>query len=146
MRGHLEHLEQFEIERTNDSLGLVEQGLPDLSLMAQVDSSADLQSASPVLPELGTKSWRWLLLALCSAVGGITAFAFVWLTSIPAVTNCQRISPLSPDIERLSCAQEAAKSGKLPELMAGLRLVEEWTPEHPLYHQAEQWMAEWSQS
>ncbi|MGA7936553.1 MAG: hypothetical protein WCA35_23565, partial [Kovacikia sp.] len=43
-------------------------------------------------------------------------------------------------------AQEAAKSGKLPELMAGLRLVEEWTPEHPLYHQAEQWMAEWSQS
>jgi hypothetical protein len=144
MRGQLEH---FEVEETDRSTVLVDQPQSDLALVPQPDSQLALPPVPSALPGgFRAKSWRWLLLAVCSAMGGIVALAFVWLTSIPAATNCQKISPLSPDIERLSCAQEAAKSGNLPELMAGLHLVERWTPEHPLYLQAQEWMAEWSQS
>ncbi|UBF26354.1 hypothetical protein K9N68_33460 [Kovacikia minuta CCNUW1] len=142
MRGHIN---QFEVEATDHCSVLVDQSQSDLALMPQPDSQATLQPVSG-LPGFTAKSWPWMLLAFCSAIGGAGFFAFVWLTSLPAATNCQKISPLSPDIDRLSCAQAAAKSGKLPELMAGLHLVEQWTPEHPLYHQAQQWMTEWSQS
>jgi hypothetical protein len=151
MRRQLEQFEQLEVEEleveeTDTCTVRLDQPHSELALVPQPDSQIALQPVSSLPGGFKAKSWRWLLLAVCSAMGGIVALAFVWLTSIPAATNCQKISPLSPDIERLSCAQEAAKSGNLPELMAGLHLVEQWTPEHPLYLQAQDWMAEWSQS
>jgi hypothetical protein len=93
-------------------------------------------------------AWRWLLtgLVLCCAVGGLASLAFVWLTSLPPRTNCDEISPISPDIDRLYCAQVAAESGELDDLMAGLRLVEAWSPDNPLYNESRRWMNEWSES
>lgn len=82
----------------------------------------------------------------CCTLGGVTALAFLWLTSLPPRTNCDEISALSPDIDRLSCAQEAARSEEVADLMTGLKLVESWTPEHPLHNEAQRWMEEWSKS
>ncbi|MBW4578555.1 MAG: hypothetical protein KME42_03155 [Tildeniella nuda ZEHNDER 1965/U140] len=94
------------------------------------------------------KSWSWLKieLAIFLILGSIAGASCLWLLSLPPVTNCQQISPLTPDIDRLSCAQQAAQSGELPKVLAGLKLVEEWTPEHPLHQEAQRWMADWSQS
>lgn len=93
-------------------------------------------------------TWRWLFtgLVLCCAVGGLATLAFVWLTSLPPRTSCDDISPLSPDIDRLYCAQAAAESGELDDLMAGLKLVEAWSPDNPLYNESQRWMETWSKS
>jgi hypothetical protein len=92
--------------------------------------------------------WRWLFsgLLLCCALGSMAAMAFLWLTSLPPRTNCDEISPLSADIDRLYCAQAAAESGELGDLMDGLKLVEAWSPNNPLHNEAQRWMTEWSES
>jgi hypothetical protein len=47
-------------------------------------------------------------------------------------------------MERLLCAQESATTGDLPKVLAGLELVARWTPDHPLYGEAQRLIAEWS--
>lgn len=100
------------------------------------------------LPAKPQRSWRWLLIgiSICSAIGSMAAAAFLWLMMLPPVPDCEKLSPLAPDRERLYCAQAAAQSGELSELLAGLSLLEQWTPEHPLYNEAQQWLTNWSQS
>lgn len=102
----------------------------------------------PSIAQRKPKSWSWLKieLAIFLMLGSIAGASCLWLLSLPPVTNCQQISALTPDIDRLSCAQQAAQSGELPKVLAGLKLVEEWTPEHPLHREAQRWMADWSQS
>jgi hypothetical protein len=114
----------------------------------QSQSETEAMQPSHPLAQLKSKSLRWLLvgLSICCTLSSIAVLAFLWLTALPPVTNCEKISPLSPDMERLYCAQEAARSDKLPELMTGLKLVEQWPPDHPLYGEAQRWMADWSKS
>lgn len=94
------------------------------------------------------RSWRWLLMGLssCCALGSVAAAALLWMFILPPAANCQSISPLATDMERLSCAQAAARSGDLPELLAGLEMVETWPSDHPLYHEAQRWVEDWSES
>ncbi|MEB3356588.1 MAG: hypothetical protein VKK04_07665 [Synechococcales bacterium] len=105
---------------------------------------------TPALPPTRHKprSWQWLLLMvnLCGAAGAIAVGAFIWLMSIPPTSDCQQLTQLSPDIERLYCAQRAAESGDLPELLAGLELVGTWGEGHPLHNEAQRWLADWSAS
>jgi hypothetical protein len=93
-------------------------------------------------------SWQWLLigLSICCTLGTIATFAFLWLASLPPVIDCRKISRLSPDIERLYCAQVAAQSGEQSDLVESVKMVEHWSPEHALYHEAQRWVAEWSES
>uniref|UniRef100_UPI00187EAF09 hypothetical protein n=1 Tax=Oculatella sp. LEGE 06141 TaxID=1828648 RepID=UPI00187EAF09 len=103
-------------------------------------------SSQPVLPLPEPQSWRWLLLSLavCGAASGMAVGAFLWLIALPPATECQKISTLSPDRDRLYCAQTAADSGELPAVLAGIDLVEQWTPEHALYPEAQQSLTQWS--
>lgn len=103
-----------------------------------------------VLPETlpgSSGSWKWILLVLagCSLTGGLAASALVSLMSLPPVTECQKLTAVSPDMERLYCAQEAARSGELPQLVAGLELAGQWSEAHPLYNEAQRSLEEWSQ-
>jgi uncharacterized protein (UPF0548 family) len=66
------------------------------------------------------------------------------MTILPPPPNCQQVSPLAADAERLYCAQQAATSGKVESLIAGINLVKQWGPEHPLYNSAQTSLAEWS--
>ncbi|HEY9862321.1 MAG TPA: hypothetical protein V6D16_22685 [Candidatus Obscuribacterales bacterium] len=99
------------------------------------------------LPETPRKrGWSWSLLWLsvvliCSGTG---AMALVWMTMLPPPPNCEQISPLAADAERLYCAQQAAESGELKSLVASIDLVKHWSPEHPLYNSAQTSLAEWS--
>ncbi|MGF1497120.1 MAG: hypothetical protein ACFB8W_09905 [Elainellaceae cyanobacterium] len=110
---------------------------------------ADSVLAPPLRPSHPKpRSWQWLLLLvnLCGAAGAIAVGAFLWLMSIPPTSDCQQLTQLSPDIERLYCAQQAAESGDLPELLAGLELVDTWDEGHPLHKEAQRWLADWSES
>jgi hypothetical protein len=78
---------------------------------------------------------------------GITgAAAFLWLLTMPPPPNCQQLSPLAADGERLYCAQQAAKSGKLEQLEASIAMVQAWPKEHPLYSQGQQLVGDWSKA
>lgn len=84
----------------------------------------------------------WLgLLALC---GGMATTAYLWLASIPPLPECRRITPLASDSERLYCAERAARSGKLDAVLAGFDLVKGWSSNHPLRHQINRAMKDWS--
>jgi len=94
-----------------------------------------------------SKSWKWLLVGLnvCALLSGVAAAAFLWLMALPPAPECDKLSPLSPDIDRLSCAELAVQSGELKDLLAGLTLLETWTPDRPLYREAQRLRDDWSE-
>jgi hypothetical protein len=94
------------------------------------------------------RSWSWSLLGLGAILlcGGLGAGALRLLTTLPPLPDCGKMSPIAADSERLYCAQEGVRSGELPQLVAGLQLVEQWSPEHPLYRDAQKLMADWSEA
>ncbi|PSB26677.1 hypothetical protein [Stenomitos frigidus] len=86
----------------------------------------------------------WLcLLAFC---GGTGVAAFLWLTTLPPVANCQKLIPASADTDKLYCAEQAARSGKVEALLAGLALVKNWSADHPLHIRANRAVKEWSKA
>ena len=105
----------------------------------------------PRFPAQVTKGLRFLaaplvwlcLLAFC---GGTGVAAFLWLTTLPPVPNCQTMPSPASDSERLYCAEQASRSGKVEALLAGLALVKNWSPDHPLRHRANRDVTEWSKS
>lgn len=118
-------------------------GLEPLSLEVEVSNPLPGRA-----PKRGIKlgKWVWLLigLSICSVFGGIGGLAFWWLTTPPPTVDCKTISPLSTDMDRLYCAQQAARSGDIPKILAGLELASKWTPDRPLYPEAQRLIAEWS--
>jgi hypothetical protein len=96
----------------------------------------------------GTRFWRWALLwlSIVSISGAAVATGVLLLTQLPPPIDCRRSSALSADGDRLYCAQKAAQSGSLEQLVAALQLVEHWPPQHPLYTEAQRLMAAWSRA
>ena len=96
----------------------------------------------------GRRLWRWSLLwlSVLSLVGSTVASGLLLLTKLPPPIDCEHISPLSPDGDRFQCAQLAAESRKVEDLVAAMRLVESWPQEHSLYPEAQRMMAEWSRA
>ena len=90
--------------------------------------------------------WRWSLLALAllGILGGTGVTAVVWLVTLPPPPDCNHPAKLTLDGERLYCAREAARSGELPKLIAGLDLVKQWDTDHPLQGEAKKLQEEWS--
>jgi hypothetical protein len=107
-----------------------------------------LQPASGVLPVPEPKVWLWVWMGMsvCLAAGGMAIGAFLWLVSLPPATDCEKISTLSTDRDRLYCAQTAASTGEVPDLLASIKLVGQWHPEHSLYPEAQSSLAEWSET
>ncbi|MDX2212082.1 MAG: hypothetical protein SFY66_02220 [Oculatellaceae cyanobacterium bins.114] len=93
-----------------------------------------------------SKAWTWSVLCFSALglVGGLGISAFLWLTNLPPLPDCQKISPLSADMERLYCAREAAQSGQSSQLIAGIKLVQGWSSTHPLYPEAQELLNQWS--
>ncbi len=132
----------FELDQSDSSGNLVEMGQDSSKLTVALEKTNRSRSLWS-----RTKSWRWLLVSVSvfSVVGSISAAALWWLTTPPPSADCQKISSLSTDMEQLYCAQEAARSGELPKLLAGMDTLNHWAPDHPLYREAQRLIAEWSQ-
>lgn len=94
----------------------------------------------------GFSNWWLFWLIVFSLVGGTLSIGLVFLTKLPPPVNCQRISALSVDGDRLYCAQKAAESGKLEQLVAAIRIVGNWPKEHPLYLESQRLLEEWSKT
>lgn len=91
------------------------------------------------------RSWRWTLLCLAvlGVISGMGSAALLWLVSLPPPPDCKASATLL-DIEQLYCAQQAVQSGDLPELIAGLELLQRWTPDDPLYAETQKLAEDWS--
>jgi len=108
------------------------------------------------IPKRRSRRWNavwagsalWLLAFAASA--GLGMQALQWLTRLPSLPDCQRMSFAAVDGDRLHCAREAARqaaqTGDLKPLLAGVELVQRWSPNHPLYAEAQELLAQWSQS
>jgi hypothetical protein len=106
------------------------------------------QGTQRSLQGIGTiaQAWRWQLiwLGIMAAIGGTGVGAFIWLSQVPPAVDCKTISSWSVDAERLFCAQQAAQSGKADQILGAIRLVKDWTIEHPLYAQSQSLLQDWS--
>ncbi|MBF2080098.1 MAG: hypothetical protein IGR76_16670 [Synechococcales cyanobacterium T60_A2020_003] len=116
----------------------------DLDPQTLTPPETDLPGDDFVPTRSPSPQWLLFALGLCAAVSSLAVGAFLWLMSIPPASDCNNISTFSPDRERLYCAQQSAASGDLPELLDGIEMLDEWTPEHPLYYEAQDWLGEWS--
>lgn len=105
-------------------------------------------SAPPDPPDPGKppQSWRWTLICLAAlgVISGMGAAALVWLISLPPAPECKESVRPSLDMELLYCAQQSIQAGGLPELIAGLALLKQWSPDDPLYAETEKLAEEWS--
>jgi soluble cytochrome b562 len=113
------------------------------------DSSPTLEpprSPQPTPPSSEKKPLRMSLIWLAALflLGGMGTASLLWLVTLPPPPNCQQSNSQMLDMERLYCAQEAARSGELSKLVAGLDLLKQWSPEHPLYGEAQRLSQEWS--
>ena len=97
---------------------------------------------------LRSRTWRWMLLwlSIFSIMGVAVTSGVVLLTKLPPPIDCRKISVLSADGDRLYCAQRAAESGTLDQLVAAIRLVQQWPSQHPLYPEAQRQMTAWSKA
>ncbi len=131
----------FELNPSDHSSQPEELGNESSQLTASLDKSRSRSLWSKA------KSWRWLwvtvsVFGMVSSIGG----AALWLlTTPPPSADCQKTSSLSTDMEQLYCAQESARSGELPKVLAGIDTLNRWAPDHPLYREAQRLIAEWSQ-
>jgi hypothetical protein len=94
------------------------------------------------------KPWEWSLIGLVAVAGtfgGIGTAAVLWLSSLPEMPRCEDVTLRSLDVQRLFCAQEAAHSGKLVDLVAGINLLQDWESDHPLKQEAQRLISNWSE-
>lgn len=83
------------------------------------------------------------VIAFC---GGTGYSAFCWLAAPSGNTGCDRLWLFSPDADKLFCAEQAARSKKADQLLAGLRLVDGWPSDHPLHREVAKLQREWTQA
>jgi len=135
-----------------DSNAVDSAGVSPESSLIEADSSSSSVPLSDDLSQL--KSQRliarnvlkhpWLVALLVS--GGTGIGALLWLTILPPLPNCQRLSPLATDSERLYCADQAVRQGDIKQLVIALKTVSQWPQDHPLAPQASHLRNEWSQA
>jgi hypothetical protein len=136
-------------ESLSEPVGVVSAG-SFLGGQTSPDVEPDLEpKRSPPPPQpspQANKPWRWSLvwLGILGAFGGLGTAALIWLTALPPLPNCQQVSQLTVDGERLYCAQQAAQTGELPKIVASLELLKQWDQDHPLHAEASRLIDDWS--
>ncbi len=110
------------------------------------DEALVLPDVMPPATGGGSQSWRLLLISLlsCVAAGGAAVGAFLWLVNLPPTANCENAATVTTDRAQLFCAQTAAESRELPDVLAALDLAGRWTEGHPLYYEVQPLVEQWS--
>ncbi len=116
----------------------------------QVPTSRDLFSEITVpisklnLPKVTVDPWSAFWAILATMVGGTGFTSYLLMIAVPPTPNCQGISPISTDSERLYCAQIGAETREIPKLRAAVALVQSWDDRHPLYGEGQRLLKAWS--
>ncbi len=95
-------------------------------------------------PFIKRQRWTFILTGIIAVTLGTGSAAVWWLSKVPPVADCGKISSWSPDSQRLYCSQLAAQSGNPDDILKSIDLVKDWDKLHPLYGQASQSLAAWS--
>ncbi|MGG6242307.1 hypothetical protein ACQ4N7_27145 [Nodosilinea sp. AN01ver1] len=118
----------------------------DFSLV--IDGSEPALALPQVMPPApkSNQSWRLLLISLlsCGAASAAALGAFLWLINLPPTANCENTATVTTDRAQLFCAQTAASSGELTDVLVALDLVGGWTAEHPLHYEVQPLIEQWS--
>ncbi len=93
---------------------------------------------------ISQRRWTFILTGIIALTVGTGSAAVWWLSRVPPVADCDKISPWSLDNQQLYCSQIASQSGNVDEILKGIKLVKGWDKLHPLYGQASQSLAVWS--
>lgn len=123
--------------------------IPTPKQQLQVNQPHDsLPKPKKRFPGRRRKALRWSLLwlSVLSILGLSLTAGVLFLTKLPPPVNCRNIPLLASDSERLYCAQRAAESGKLESLVAAIKVVQNWTSDHPLYPEAQRHLKVWSEA
>ena len=99
-----------------------------------------------IAPIVKRRWWTFLSGGIIALALGTAGGAIWWLTKAPPAPQCDKIVAWSADSERLSCAQIAADSGTLGDILKGIALVEDWKLGHPLHNQAQGLLKRWTES
>ncbi len=108
-------------------------------------ADAPIPVPQPIKPRYKLGSWSLLWLIVLMSVGGTGVVGLLLLTTLPPLPDCQHVSPLVTDGDRLYCAQQSAHSGKIDQLVAAIQIVQDWPLNHPLHLEAQRMLGEWSQ-
>lgn len=68
------------------------------------------------------------------------------MTRNPPLPKCSQISSVSPDRERLLCAQMNVQSGSAQALIDAIAMVESWQVSNPEYDEANRLMNQWARA
>lgn len=86
--------------------------------------------------------WVGVLSSLAIASLG----SLIWLTRLPPAPDCKKLSAFAADVDQLYCAGQAAQTGQVDDLVAGINLVKGWKSDHLLYAEAQTLLSQWSGS
>lgn len=86
--------------------------------------------------------WLWLLLwvLLLGGSANLCLWAVAWLTQIPPVPDCAKISPTSVWRDRLYCAKVLVKAGSEADLAKAIALTADWPKPNSSYEEAESFL------
>ncbi|NEQ34832.1 MAG: hypothetical protein F6K40_00295 [Okeania sp. SIO3I5] len=135
---------ETEIETVNTTSQPLEE---EQNNNSEIELEENSQQSTETQPKKGKKNyWLWQLIwwTIAASFGITGGAALMWLLVNPPQPNCEQISRLSADGERLFCANKAAESRNLEELEKALTLVKSWPEEHPLYQLGQQMTGEWT--
>jgi soluble cytochrome b562 len=84
--------------------------------------------------------WIWLLIwvVLLTGSGIFCGWALLWLTRIPPVPDCDRITPFHSARDLLYCAEFQARTGDPNSLTQSVHLVADWPKTHAHYDDAQE--------
>ncbi len=99
----------------------------------------------PVASYISKRRWNFIFTGIIALTVGTGGAAVWWLSKVPPIADCAKVSSWSPDNERLYCLQVAAQSGNPDDILKGLEFVKDWPSTHPLYGQAAPSMTQWSE-
>jgi hypothetical protein len=99
----------------------------------------------PIARYVFQRRWNFIFTGIIAITVGTGSAAVWWLSKVPPIADCGKISNWSPENERLYCLQIAAQSGNPDDILKGLEFVKDWSSTHPLYGQAAPSMTQWSE-
>lgn len=95
-------------------------------------------------PKIALGGWTIFWLSLIGIMGTTSMAGYWLLMSPPSMADCSRNQLIVSAGEKLYCAYQKAQSGKLQDVQAGMAIARSFTPEQPLYNEAQRLMGEWS--
>jgi hypothetical protein len=130
---------------------------PDLTtpdLMGGIEDGDSLAIGEESPPPLTAVLWpsliNWFTVSLAAtcASSATAIVAYQDLVAIEPELPCDRLADSSDlsDRTRLSCAQQQANQGGLPNLVAALQIVADWPTSHPLFSEMEPLLDQWART